>query len=825
MGQTQGNGKVRQIPFVFNNSQTYNLVFGNLSMRVIKNGLMLFDPSLSKTITGITNANPAVVTTSAAHGYTTGMEVTISEVVGLNEPGTGLPTLSSRTFSSVTVLSSTTFSIPVSTIGLSAYVSGGGTASPYQIATPYAVADLPALKYTQSADVVTIAHPSYPPQELERTGDTAWSFANESGGSFPGISFVPTIAAPTGLTIGGGSAGSDTFYVATAVAADGEESAPSAALGYLGEATALVPFSIDTISAPGSVSVNIYKNSNGIYGFIGSTITDNFTDRGYTPDYTLQPPTLTNPFNGTNNYPSAVAYFQQRQFFANLNSNPEGVYGSRSASYLNFDVRIPTQDDDAVTFTLIGSGRANPVEHLLSLRTFLILTSGGEWAANGDGNGVITPSEVNLVQYSFNGSSSLPPIVIGSDALYVQARGSIVRDLAFDFLTDTYKGNDLTIFSNHLVDGYTLVDWTYAQIPESTVWMARSDGTLLGLTYIKEQEILAWHRHDFEDGDAVVEGVCAIPEGTEDALYVVINRTVNGQSVRYIERLGSRLVTPTTDLTEYVGMDCSFFQDGRNIDAGTMTLSGGTTWGYQETLTLTSSVSNLFSKANDVIILEGSDGSTVRFQGAALISGSVLHGSVTKTVPASLRGIAASHWSAASNTVNGLWALEGKAVSVFADGFVVASPNNEAYDTITVTNGTITLPDSYAYIRVGLPITCDIETLDIDTQQGETPADKKKNISALTIWVENSRGIWAGVNPANDPDWDGADLLDGLVEAKVRDNEDPDEPVALSTGTIDMVLQSEWNSNGRIFIRQVDPVPLSVLAVAPRGLIPIQGRY
>ena len=150
--------------------------------------------------------------------------------------------------------------------------------------------------------------------------------------------------------------------------------------------------------------------------------------------------------------------------------------------------------------------------------------------------------------------------------LFVQARGSIVRDFAFDFLVNGYRGSDLTIFSSHLVEGYTIADWAYAQTPNSIVWMARSDGTLLGLTYIKEQQILGWHRHDFA---GAVENVCVVPEGNEDVLYLVINRTIDGDTVRYIERMNTRTISPTESfagtpgIVDFLGMDCALIYDGR----------------------------------------------------------------------------------------------------------------------------------------------------------------------------------------------------------------------------------------------------------------------
>src|SRR5690606_34482023 len=134
-----------------------------------------------------------------------------------------------------------------------------------------------------------------------------------------------------------------------------------------------------------------------------------------------------------------------------------------------------------------------------------------------------------------------------------------------------------------------IVDWAYQEEPNSVVWMVRSDGTLLGLTYLREHDVVAWHRHDT---DGLVESVAVIPEGNEDALYMIVKRTIDGATVRYLERMNSRYFEEIEDL---VHLDCAITYDGRSetIFAGiTMTLSGGTNWDENETLTLTASASH-----------------------------------------------------------------------------------------------------------------------------------------------------------------------------------------------------------------------------------------
>lgn len=885
---------VRLIPFVFNNDQTYVLEFGHLYMRVHKFGAQVRESA--KVITGITNANPGVVT-STAHGFTTGQEVYITGVAGdLGQY------LNNRTFK-IGATTANTFALQdmaavnFSTAALAAYTSGGTASRVYEIATPYEEEDLPELKFVQSADVITLAHPLHAPRELRRTGDTNWTLTNlvtnpsisrptngqrtaGPGGSrtirwritalktetyeesLPGYSTARTI---TGITqanpavvttsaahgwqtgervfitgVGGMTQVNDNDYLITVLSAttfslqdtNGVNVNSTGFGAYTSGGTVQTPYIVGYSLADGTSTAvhiltwsavtdaqeyNIYREDvpgSGVYGFIGVSTGTTFRDAGVNADDDETPPIERNPFEEVDNYPSTVTYYQQRLAFGATENEPEKIWLSRSGQFKNFSVSSPLQDDDAITFSMAGR-QVNRVKHMIDIGALVVFTSGGEWTIQGGQGDILTPSSILPKQYSYNGSSDLPPIVIGNSALYVQARGSIVRDFSFDFEVEGYRGNDLTIFSAHLFDNNTLVDWTYQQIPHSILWAVRNDGVLLGLTYVREQSMIAWHRHDTL---GAIENVCVVPEGSEDVLYLVCRRTINGRSVRYVERMATRLVNDVKDVT---CLDSYLTYDGRNKNtAHTMTVTGSG-WTYLDTLTLTSSTAFFTSQdVGNAIHITGADGALVKFQITAFTSSTQVSVRPNKTVPVGMRSVALNSWSRAVDEVLGLWHLEGQQVSIFADGFVVANPNNRSYDVVTVTNGRIALNERYTVIHVGLPYTSDIETLNIDTASGETISDKRQLVSRVTLFVEESRGAWVGAKP---PPSEATDFLGGLTEVKVRTTEGYDDPIRLQTGTIDVNIKSEWNSNGRIFIRNTDPIPLAVLAIAPAGLFPFRG--
>lgn len=805
---------VRLIEFIFNLSQTYILEFGDQYMRVIKNGVQL--TNTSQDITAITNANPCVVTYSGSDTYANGDEVYISGITGAI--GTYL---NGRNFKVAGVnTGANTFQLnymdgtAVNSTSFGSYTSGGTAAEVYEISTPYLEADLPEIKFVQSADVVTIVHPSYEPRELARTGDTSWTLTT--------ISFVPEVDTPTSLSgTQNGTTGSTSYkYVVTAIDdTTFEESLASTLYNVTNGNATLTPtdyISLSWTAVSGASNYNVYRAINGVYGLIGIAGTNSFNDIGATdPDTTDTPPVDRGLFAASGDYPSAVTFYQQRLMLANTDNDTEIIYGSKSGNFYNFTSSSPIQDDDSVSFTMAGR-QVNEVNHMIDLGSLIVFTASGEWSIQGDVSGILSPGNVNPKQYSYNGSSSrLRPIVIGNTAIYVQARGSIIRDLGYDFSADGYKGNDLTLFSAHMFDNYSISDWTYQQVPHSILWTVRDDGSLLGMTYIKEQSLLAWHRHDFENG--LVENACSIPEGNEDTLYLVVQRTIDGVSKRYIEKFVTRQIS---DVVDSKILDSHLSYDGRNTGSTTMTVSGSG-WTYTDTLTMTSSAAYFSSSdvGNEIHITDDS-GEIVRFSITGYTSTTQVNVRPNRTVPDSMQSSATANWSRAVDTVSGLWHLEGESVSVFADGYVVSNPNNSAYDVITVANGSVTLPRSYSVIHIGLPITSDIETLNIDTANGETISDKKNIVQKVTLFVENSRGIWAGSSPPAD---ESSDFLGGLSEVKVRSFEGYDSPVDLVTGTLDVIIQSHWNSNGRVFIRQTDPVPLSVLAVVPAGSFPFRG--
>lgn len=313
-----------------------------------------------------------------------------------------------------------------------------------------------------------------------------------------------------------------------------------------------------TIVNPGSITTGLVPaNPSGVISTSGSgagatfDITWGVTSIGVTSPGTAYTPTpavvfstgaatatatLGAPSSGN---PTVASYHQQRLDLMGPVSAPNQINGSRTGAYYNFNVSNPLQSDDALQGTLV-SGQLNTIQSAVSMpQGLVVLADNAAWLINGGSAGSAFDA-TNLVANAqvFSGAAGLPPIVATDDILYVQSKGSIVRDLVFNFNKQVYTGMDISVMSSHLFYGYQLLEWAWAEEPFKIVWAVRNDGTMLSLTFLKEQELIAWTHRDTQ---GAFKSVATVTEssaiGNVNAVYVVVQRTINSITVQYIERM------------------------------------------------------------------------------------------------------------------------------------------------------------------------------------------------------------------------------------------------------------------------------------------------
>jgi len=412
---------------------------------------------------------------------------------------------------------------------------------PYEVATPYAEADLFNIHYVQSADVLTLVHPNYPPAELRRLGATNWQYTV--------ISFQPTLPPPAGVVAVPTGVGPTTYYYAvTSLAPDSlDESVASSPLASaVNDLTLAGNYNeVSWGAVAGAIRYNVYKIRNGVLGYIGQTPNTSFVDDNIEADTSISPPNASNPFVGAGNYPAAVSYFEQRRVFAGTNNKPQTVWATVSGTERNLNQSLPVQDDDAIVFT-IAAREVNSIRHLVPLTNLLLLTASAEWRVQSTDSGALTPSTISARPQSYIGANQVQPQVVGNRIVYPRARGGRVNELAYSFDAQGYVTNDLSLLAQHLFDGFSIVDMALPKAPYQFAWFVSSNGDLIGLTYVPEQQVAGWHHHDTGIGDSF-ESVCSVGEGDEDAVYVITRRTIGGQTRRFVERMHSRRFTSQAD--------------------------------------------------------------------------------------------------------------------------------------------------------------------------------------------------------------------------------------------------------------------------------------
>jgi hypothetical protein len=597
--------KARLIPFQFKTSDTYILEFGPETMRVYRNGLQVLTGS-AKTITGVTKANPGVIT-SNSHGFSNGEEIYITGVGGMTQLNDRNYIVANATTNTFTLTD--LFGAAIDTTAFTTFTSGGTADKIYQISTPYVEADLFNLRYAQSADTMYIVHPSYDIRVLSRTGSAAWTLATAtiSGSPTPGLS-------------------------------------------------------------------------------------------------------------GSNNRPSVVTFFEQRLVFANTNNNPQTLWFSKNGDYLNFTVG--TAADDALIYT-IASNQVNAIRYLSATRVLTLGTSGGEYVVTATSDGPVTPTTTLIRKYSNYGTAPIEPVQVADVTLFLQRGNRKIREFKYvgDINADAYQAPDMSILAEHITEG-GITQFAYQQEPDSVIWMVRNDGTLVGMTYRREEEVVAFHKHviggSFGEGQAVVESVATLPTDTgEDELYMVVKRTINGVTKRYIE-----LMKPFS----FGGVTTGAFF----VDSG------------------------------------------LAYSGSAV------------------------------TTLSGLHHLQGETVSILANG--------ASHQDKTVANGAVDLNVSTTVAAIGYGYTSVMETLRLEAGSVDgTSQGKPKRIHAITVRLHETVGAEIG---------SGSDKLDRIY---FRDSSmSMDQAVPLFTGDKDVEFEGGFDDDDRIYARQTQPLPLTVLALFPR---------
>ena len=772
----------RLIPFEFNTTtaNTYVLEFGNNYFRVYQDGGIVTETG--KTISGATKANPVVIT-ATAHGFSNGDHVIIGSVAGMVELNgvTGIVANKTTNTFELTDVDGTN----INSTAFTTYTSGGTASKIVEVSTTYTTAQLPEIKFTQSADVMYITHSSHPVRKISRTSNTDWTITDVTfiNGPYLDENATTTTLTPSART---GSitltASADTFvstdvgrlvkiyngYAKITSYTSATSVDATVQTDELGVDEILPSYASNTISfvegdpsGTGSSHNDFIRDSNKQFveqGFTeGMTITitgaaqsannTNYEIVKVTSDeITLVPAddvvaesasnTITivgtlnatdewslGAFSETTGFPRACAFYEQRLVFAGTTSQPQALFFSVAGDFEN--MTESDTDSSAMNYT-IGSNQVNRILYLASARSMVVGTTGGEFVVRASGTDEpITPTNIQIKQQATYGSADVQPVQAGSYTLFVQRAKRKLRELGYVYDTDAYQAVDLTILADHVSEN-GLVELAYQQEPFSLVWATTGDGRLIGMTYRREEQVVAWHQHKlggtFTSGGTTynhgfVENIAVIPgELNQDNLYMVVKRTINGATRRYVEILSD--IDFGTDIQDAIFVDSS------------LTYSGSST-----------------------------------------------------------------------SSLSGLDHLEGQTVSVLEEG--AAHPDK------TVASGSISTDRATTKAQVGLGYTSTLKTVRLEAGSASGTAQGKiKKIHSVIIRFFRTVGCSVGTS------------LDNTDTIPFRDSSDPtDTAVPLFTGDKTIEAQPSWDTEGSIVVKQTQPLPMTIVGIYPRVVV------
>lgn len=550
-------------------------------------------------------------------------------------------------------------------------------------------------------------------------------------------------------------------------------------------------------AAPGQYeieAVRVYRGRDGYVGLVGQTTGSSFIDDGADPDFSNPPPAGENPFEvysggsiERTEHPRVVTFYEGRLYLASTIERPSTVWASSVGQFGNFDEVLTPDDSDSLEFTLASNGQET-IRSLVPRQSMVALTDSSEWLiAGASEGGVVTPNSIAARPLSAHGSTGLEPEVSGTTIFFVKTKGVSPRALASG--RESLQSVDLSLLSKHLFSGYTVVDWAFASEPHSILWVVRSDGALLSLTYVPEQKMAAWARHDIDGG--LCESVAVKPELTEDSVWLVMNR--GGQ--RHLERLAHR---EFTDLRHAIFLDSSVSYNGRQLVAGTGydfvitdTLANDGVIGADVTITFDVSEPG-GNKVGMMIQLDAADGGLpflfLLSAGAGGVYTAQVHG---RHMVESMFGVnnLGTDWYETRTSIGGLSHLDGQEVTIVADTDIITGK--------VVSAGSVTVGFDAAVIHAGLPITAEFESLDATQDKM-----KEKIISEVFVELERSRGGAVGA---------GLDSV--LEELPTREAEDDYEALALKREEHRVLITDRWKTSGKVALRQSEPMPMTVLGL------------
>ncbi|TDQ82510.1 hypothetical protein A8950_2333 [Dongia mobilis] len=659
------------------------------------------------------------------------------------------------------------------------YMNGGRIeTSPgiaYEIATPYDLAAVRRLKWAQSADVLYLCHPDFAPRKLARSGHTAWSlseiqfqdgpYLDENTGS---VTLAPSAVSGGAVTL----TATGPLFAATDIGR----------LLRLKHGTIWGWGRITAFTSPTQVTVEVKANFGGTAAVTAWRL---------------------GAWSATTGWPATVTFYEERLFMANSRQQPQTLWGSVAGAY---ESHAPSaadglvRDDHALNFT-IADDRVNAIRWMSAGKTLALGTTGGEFNLSASSlNEAVTPGNVVVRRETTNGSADIRPERIGAAVLYVQRARRKLYEMAYNFENDAFNSPEMSLLARHLTrTGITEI--VYQAEPWSVLWVACADGALLGLTYLRDQDVVGWHRHRIGGRETRVLSLAVIPGDSQDELWLAVERRVEGEIRRSVERLALAF----TPQDEHDKRHAFFVDAGLTFDgAGTAAVTPGSGAGL-------AGATGVAFVAAAGIFAPGDVGRELHHRyrhgtgyavARALITGWIDANSVTATILTpfpSLDEMPSGAWALAATTLDGLDHLVGEQVTILADG--ATHP-----DRIVAADGTVSLVRAVSWAHVGLGYASRLVTMDLEAGGGDGPAQgKKRRLHRVIVRLVDSLGMRLGADAAR-----AEDIVFRRPETAM------DQSPPLFSGDKSVAVPKGWDNRALVTVVQEQPLPCTVVALMPQ---------
>jgi hypothetical protein len=676
-----------------------------------------------------------------------------------------------------------------------------------ELTTPYPTSVLFDLMFAQSADTMFIAHRDYAPRQIERTSHTDWTI-NETAFISAPTSFVSVADAVTNGTFRNNLTGwtviSGNDVTATGFDVDLDNSGTSAVIqqqvtvdsGQAYELTFNFTDHSHTTSTNRKLTVQSGSTAGGTDHLASTEVTTGQHSFTFTPGAattylrfsntntgvaTVGAVSLRRTSGGTvdaNTYPGAVTFYEQRLFWAGSRNHPQTFWGSQTGSYLNMDPAT-ADADHSVQFS-VAADSLDAIVWIGSARDLILGSYGSEHSANGGVDNAIQPASINVTLQSAFGSERIIPVNAGHALLFVARGGKKVREFVFNFDVDGFKAPDLTLLAAHITNN-GITQMAYQQDPDSVCWCSTSTGELIGMTYLADQNVIAWHRHPLGGTLAMVESVGVIPDITkgEDQLWVSVKHQVNGVDSRYVGYLDPDLfVDHAVELNSPITISGATKANPVVITATAHGLSNGDQVDIENVAGMTELNNKRYTVSNqstNTFELQNIESTPVNVDGTSYstyLSGGEARLCVT--------------------TLSGLDYLEGESIEIVDRDTIV-------YSDVAVSGGSVTIPNSERVSRVyaGKHYDSTLKPVrpEYGSPQGMTQG-KRKRWNKIGLRLSDTLG--GTVN---------GDNIEYLNDQTITD-------VGLGLYTGDKMMDTtDWNPDGFVTIVQNKPLPMTVNAV------------